>query len=114
MARMAATPVSDLPDRVQVAIAGAGLGGLAACAALRRFRKTLVAHTARIRPTTEPLTIAAIMAESVVGSGGVFVHPPGYMQGVRALCDKYGILYIADEGTPRGPPGRLRPCDRRR
>ena len=37
-----------------------------------------------------PETIAAIMAESVVGSGGVFVHPPGYMQGVRALCDRYG------------------------
>jgi adenosylmethionine-8-amino-7-oxononanoate aminotransferase len=44
-----------------------------------------------------PETIAAIMAESVVGSGGVFVHPPGYMQGVRALCDRYGIVLIMDE-----------------
>ena len=43
-----------------------------------------------------PETIAAIMAESVVGSGGVFVHPPGYMQGVRALCDRYGT-------PPRNP-----------
>lgn len=44
-----------------------------------------------------PHTIAALMLESIVGSGGVLVHPPGYIEGVRALCDKYGILYIADE-----------------
>jgi len=42
-------------------------------------------------------TIAAIMLESVVGSGGVLVPHPSYMQGVRALCDMHNILYIADE-----------------
>jgi len=44
-----------------------------------------------------PASIAAIMLESVVGAGGVLVPPVGYMQGVRALCDKYDILLILDE-----------------
>jgi taurine--2-oxoglutarate transaminase len=44
-----------------------------------------------------PSTIAAILIETIVGTNGVLVPPPGYLQGVRALCDKYGIVYIADE-----------------
>jgi len=44
-----------------------------------------------------PQTIAAVMLESIVGAGGTLVPPKGYMEGVRALCDKYDILYIADE-----------------
>ena len=44
-----------------------------------------------------PSTIAAIMLETVVGAGGVLVPPDGYMQGVRALCDKYEIVLILDE-----------------
>ena len=42
-------------------------------------------------------TIGAILIESVVGTAGVLVPPRGYLEGVRALCDKYGILWIADE-----------------
>jgi taurine--2-oxoglutarate transaminase len=42
-------------------------------------------------------TIGAILIESVVGTAGVLVPPKGYLEGVRALCDKYGILWIADE-----------------
>jgi taurine---2-oxoglutarate transaminase len=42
-------------------------------------------------------TIAAFILESVTGTNGILVPPPGYMEGVRALCDKYGILMIADE-----------------
>ena len=42
-------------------------------------------------------TVAAIIIETVVGTNGVLVPPPGYLPGVRALCDKYGIVYIADE-----------------
>ena len=42
-------------------------------------------------------TIAAILIESVVGTAGVLVPPKGYLEGVRALCDKYGILWIGDE-----------------
>jgi len=44
-----------------------------------------------------PSTVGAIIIESVVGTAGVIVPPPGYLEGVRALCDKYGIVWIADE-----------------
>jgi taurine--2-oxoglutarate transaminase len=44
-----------------------------------------------------PHTIAAFILETVVGTNGILVPPDGYMQGVRQLCDKYGILMIADE-----------------
>jgi taurine--2-oxoglutarate transaminase len=44
-----------------------------------------------------PQTIAAILIETVVGTNGILIPPDGYLQGVRALCDKYGILLIADE-----------------
>ena len=44
-----------------------------------------------------PQTIAAILIESIVGTAGVLMPPPGYLEGVRALCDKYGIVWIADE-----------------
>ncbi|GKY93251.1 hypothetical protein MPSEU_000292800 [Mayamaea pseudoterrestris] len=44
-----------------------------------------------------PDTIALLQFESVVGGGGVLVPPPGYMQGVRAMCDKYNILMHCDE-----------------
>lgn len=44
-----------------------------------------------------PNTIGAILLESVVGTAGILVPPPGYLEGVRALCDKYGIVWIADE-----------------
>jgi len=42
-------------------------------------------------------TVAAILIESIVGTAGVLIPPKGYLEGVRALCDKYGILWIADE-----------------
>ncbi|WP_336644382.1 aspartate aminotransferase family protein [Microbacterium sp. USHLN186] len=44
-----------------------------------------------------PSTIAAIIIESVVGTNGVLIPPQGYLQGVRELCDRHGIVYIADE-----------------
>src|SRR6266567_4336720 len=44
-----------------------------------------------------PQTIAAFILESVTGTNGILVPPDGYMQGVRALCDKHGILMICDE-----------------
>ncbi|MFV0252647.1 MAG: aspartate aminotransferase family protein [Beutenbergiaceae bacterium] len=42
-------------------------------------------------------TIGALIIETIVGTNGVLIPPPGYLAGVRALCDKYGIVYIADE-----------------
>jgi taurine--2-oxoglutarate transaminase len=44
-----------------------------------------------------PATIAAIILESVPGTAGIMTPPPGYLRGVRELCDRYGIVYIADE-----------------
>src|SRR5258708_9798348 len=44
-----------------------------------------------------PSTIAGILIETIVGTAGVLIPPPGYLAGVRALCDRYGIVYIADE-----------------
>jgi taurine--2-oxoglutarate transaminase len=44
-----------------------------------------------------PETIAAIILEPVTGTNGIIIPPDGYLQGVRDLCDKYGILLIADE-----------------
>ncbi|NLB46870.1 MAG: aminotransferase class III-fold pyridoxal phosphate-dependent enzyme, partial [Microbacteriaceae bacterium] len=44
-----------------------------------------------------PGTIAAIVLETITGTNGVFVPPPGYLEGVRALCDQYDILMICDE-----------------
>lgn len=44
-----------------------------------------------------PSTVGAIVLESVVGTAGVIVPPAGYLEGLRALCDKYGIIWIADE-----------------
>jgi taurine--2-oxoglutarate transaminase len=42
-------------------------------------------------------TIAAIIVEPVTGTNGIIIPPAGYLQGVRQLCDRYGILLIADE-----------------
>lgn len=44
-----------------------------------------------------PQSIAAVILETVTGTNGVLVPPPGYLPGVRALCDKYGIVMICDE-----------------
>jgi taurine--2-oxoglutarate transaminase len=44
-----------------------------------------------------PSTIAGFLVESVVGSNGVLIPPDGFLAGIRALCDRYGILMISDE-----------------
>ena len=44
-----------------------------------------------------PETIAAFILEPVTGTNGILIPPDGYMQGVRELCTRYGILLIADE-----------------
>ncbi|HEX9063758.1 MAG TPA: aspartate aminotransferase family protein [Streptosporangiaceae bacterium] len=54
-------------------------------------------HLEQVIQFEGPGTIAAILIESIVGTAGVLVPPPGYLAGVRALCDKYGIIWIADE-----------------
>lgn len=44
-----------------------------------------------------PHTIAAIILESIVGTNGYIGYPVGYMEGVRALCDEFGVMMICDE-----------------
>lgn len=44
-----------------------------------------------------PETIAAILLESIPGTAGIMIPPPGYLQGVRKLCDRFGICFVADE-----------------
>jgi taurine--2-oxoglutarate transaminase len=54
-------------------------------------------HLEEIIQYEGPETIAAVLIETVTGTNGVIVPPEGYLQGVRALCDRYGILLICDE-----------------
>jgi len=59
--------------------------------------EAVLARTEEILQLEGPQTVAAIIVEPVVGTNGILVPPDGYMQGLRELCDKYGILLIADE-----------------
>ena len=61
------------------------------------FAQDYLNHLEEIIRYEGPETIAAILMESVTGTNGILIPPEGYMQGVRALCDKYGIVMIADE-----------------
>jgi taurine---2-oxoglutarate transaminase len=54
-------------------------------------------HLEQVIAFEGPSTIAAVLLETVVGTAGVLIPPPGYLAGVRDLCDRHGILYIADE-----------------
>jgi taurine--2-oxoglutarate transaminase len=54
-------------------------------------------HLERVIESEGPASIAAILLESIPGTAGVLVPPPGYLAGVRALADKHGILLILDE-----------------
>jgi len=61
------------------------------------FCQDYLNHLEEIIQYEGPETIAAILIETVTGTNGVIIPPDGYLQGVRALCDRYGILLIADE-----------------
>ena len=58
---------------------------------------TALAYLEEMIQLEGPNTIAGFILEPVVGTNGILVPPDGYLQGVRALCDKYGIVMIADE-----------------
>jgi taurine--2-oxoglutarate transaminase len=54
-------------------------------------------HLERLIQLEGPDSFAAIILESVPGTAGIMVPPPGYLAGVRDICDRYGIVFIADE-----------------
>lgn len=55
--------------------------------------------------------IAAVIVEPIQGEGGVNIPPPGYLMGVRSICDKYNILLIIDEvQTGLGRTGYMFSC----
>lgn len=56
---------------------------------LRNLRRTIEAEG--------PDRVAAVLVEPVVGTNGVLVPPPGFLAGVRELCDQHGIMMICDE-----------------
>ena len=54
-------------------------------------------HLRRTIECEGPGTIAAVLLETIPGTAGVLMPPPGYLAGVRALCDTHGIVLILDE-----------------
>jgi 4-aminobutyrate aminotransferase len=69
---------------------------------VRQIEETLLKRTA------PPEEVAAFFVEPIQGEGGYHVPPAGFLPALRALCDKYGILLVADEvQTGMGRTGKL-------
>jgi taurine--2-oxoglutarate transaminase len=60
-------------------------------------RARALAHLEQVILLEGPSTISALVLEPVTGSSGVIVPPAGYLRGVRDLCTRHGIVFIADE-----------------
>jgi taurine---2-oxoglutarate transaminase len=54
-------------------------------------------HLEEILQYEGPHTVAAVLLETVVGTNGIIVPPDGYLQSIREVCDRHGILLICDE-----------------
>ena len=61
------------------------------------FTARCLAETEEIIQYEGPHTIAAMFVETVTGTNGLIVPPDGYLQGLREICDRYGILLVCDE-----------------
>lgn len=65
-----------------------------------------------LRRRLEQGDVAAFIVEPIQGEGGVILPPPGYLAGVRALCDEFDCLWILDEiQTGLGRTGKLFACE---
>ena len=70
--------------------------------------KSLAAIETMFKPSVEPSRVAAIIIEPVQGEGGFSVAPFEFLRELRALCDRHGIVLIADEiQTGFGRTGRM-------
>jgi len=59
-----------------------------------------------------PDEVASIVVEPIQGEGGYLVGPPAFLQGLRALCSKHGIMLVADEvQSGMGRTGKMFACD---
>jgi taurine--2-oxoglutarate transaminase len=56
-----------------------------------------LAHLRAVLESEDPSNVAAVVLEAIPGPGGVLVPPPGYLAGVRSLCDEFGVVMVADE-----------------
>lgn len=54
-------------------------------------------HLERVIQAEGPSSVAAVLLETVPGTAGVLVPPPGYLPGVREICDRYDVILILDE-----------------
>jgi taurine---2-oxoglutarate transaminase len=69
-------------------------------------------HLEEILQYEGPQTVAAVVLETIVGTNGVIVPPDGYLQSVREVCDRHGILLICDEVMAGfGRSGRWFACE---
>jgi taurine--2-oxoglutarate transaminase len=69
-------------------------------------------HLEEILMYEGPHTVAAVILETVVGTNGIIVPPPGYLQAIREVCDRHGILLICDEVMAGfGRTGRWFACE---
>ncbi|MEM7171036.1 MAG: aminotransferase class III-fold pyridoxal phosphate-dependent enzyme [Pseudomonadota bacterium] len=70
------------------------------------------AHLEEILMYEDPKTVAAVIMEPIVGTNGLIVPPDGYLQSIREVCDRHGILLILDEVMAGfGRTGKWFACD---
>src|SRR5579884_3174711 len=69
-------------------------------------------HLEEILQYEGPQTVAAVILETITGTNGIIVPPDGYLQSIREVCDRYGILLICDEVMAGfGRSGRWFACE---